>query len=277
MVFSSVGLSVCKGVRAVTDLSDRTKEIYKREIKRFRDNFQLFAEQMPEEASDAQIEAYMLEYCPGRIQTLPSWSIHLAAVKYWYHQVHGRKFPLAIPHPDLKRGAPQVLADDELGRIFEALRYHVCGLMIRLIFGTGIRLREVIGLRVGDTHCKRKLLEIRERGENYFVSFPEHLQVDMMHAVYGKAPDDYVFSVRRDRFGKPTPMSGRTLQLVLNRAVRELGLVDVTVQTLRDNFAIRFLQAGGDSKELQAVMGFRNVQSVSHYIRHLAVQSEEGG
>ena len=42
------------------------------------------------------------------------------------------------------------IQQEELKRLFDYTRPHLCGLMARLIYATGIRLKEVVEIRVED-------------------------------------------------------------------------------------------------------------------------------
>lgn len=149
---------------------------------------------------------------------------------------------------------------EDLHKLFKFTEYHPCGLMLRLVYGAGIRLIEVVNLRVQDVDFDESTILIpgRNKWPARLVYVPEILLEDLRSASEGKSQDDYLFSLREDRRGKGQPVTRRTLEIFLEGAVKKLRLRKITTEILRDNFGIHLLSSGVPQERLQEIMGFKN-------------------
>ena len=200
---------------------------------------------------------------------------------------------------------PGVLSQEETQRVLAALKPGTTRLIIRLLYGTGLRLIECLRLRVKDVDLGRGQIVVREgKGDKDRVTMlPERLRpeleqhlervkllhqrdlaegfgrVYLPHALARKYPSadrqwswQWVFpSVRRSR----DPLSGRVgrhhanenaIQRAMKDAVRLARLVKpATCHTLRHCFATHQLEAGYDIRTVQELLGHENVATTMIY------------
>lgn len=162
-----------------------------------------------------------------------------------------------------------LVAGDDLQKLFKFTEYHPCGLMLRLVYGGGIRLIEVVNLRVQDVDFEESTILIpgRNKWPARLVYVPEVLLEDLRSASEDKAQDDFLFSLREDHRGKGQPVTRRTLEIFLEGAVKKLRLRKITTEILRDNFGIHLLSSGVPQERLQEIMGFKNFGPVERITR----------
>jgi len=158
----------------------------------------------------------------------------------------------------------RILTDDELERVFERTRAHVCGPAIRLMAATGVRVSEVVLVRAGDIDAGRCELRLRDRYgiPGRVVSIPEELRDVLVRRTGGLKEDEFIFSHPGDA-GRP--LVRRTVQKLLSETGRELGIQGVTVTNLRATRAVRWLEAGTDPRRIRESMGFRKPRSLERY------------
>ncbi len=199
----------------------------------------------------------------------PRWSLleyHrvLEAVNTLPGLIKGKKLPGGKKGKNLVPG-------EELHKLFKYTEYHPCGLMLRLVYGAGIRLIEVVNLRVQDVDFEESTIVIpgRNKWPARLVYVPEVLLEALRAASEGKAKEDYLFSLREDNKGKGQPVTRRTLEIFLEGAVKELRLRKITTEILRDNFGIHLLSSGVPQERLQEIMGFKNFGPVERITRML--------
>ncbi len=85
------------------------------------------------------------------------------AVKFYYHRVVGRPEVNLnqVERPEKPERLPGVLSKEEVAKILEAtenLKHHS---MLQLLYAGGLRISEVIQLKITDVQSKRNLLLIR--------------------------------------------------------------------------------------------------------------------
>ena len=103
----------------------------------------------------------------------------LSALLFLYKQVLGLDLPWMqeIGRPVPSRRIPTVLTVDEVTRIL-LLMHGVTGLLARLVYGTGLRLREALSLRIKDVDVGRGVIVVREGkgGKDRVVMLPASLR-----------------------------------------------------------------------------------------------------
>jgi integrase len=85
-----------------------------------------------------------------------------------------------IGRPQARKRIPVVLSTDEVARVLSQLTGEL-GLLARLLYGTGLRLSEGLGLRVKDLDFERRLIVVREGkgGKDRVVMLPGSLLVPL--------------------------------------------------------------------------------------------------
>ena len=130
-------------------------------------------------------------------------------------------------------------------------------------YAAGLRLSEVIGLRVDDIDSKRMVIRVRQakgRKDRYVMLSPRLLA---LLREYWKVvrPAEWLFP--GDVPGNPSP-EGRAQHLRPGR--QDAGLdKHVTVHTLRHSFATHLLEAGTDIRTIQVLLGHRNLKTTAIY------------
>ena len=191
------------------------------------------------------------------------------------------------------------------------------GLALRLIYGGGLRVSEATRLRVQDLDFNNDLLFVRSgKGDKDRTTLlPERLVSELKtHLVgvrelherdlakgfgavylpgalahkYPNAPREwkwqYVFPAAKlsvdPRSGKARRhhISDSVLQRAVHRAVRVAGIhKHATVHTLRHSFATHLLLAGTNIREVQELLGHKNVETTmiyTHVVREMSTKPQ---
>ncbi|MCB1306645.1 MAG: site-specific integrase [Leptospiraceae bacterium] len=157
----------------------------------------------------------------------------------------------------------------ELQQLFAVSSDHVCGLMLRLLYGSGLRLNEIVELKVSDLDMEGMRLRVGTNGKRTHTTvLPDSVKYDILREMSNKRPEDYIFSLRNAPDGTAIPISKRTLQNYLQRKSAEVN-IRFTAQSLRDSFIVHMLLRGIDSSLLKRILGYRNERSLMRYIHHI--------
>jgi integron integrase len=199
---------------------------------------------------------------------------------------------------------PVVLTEREVERLLSQMD-GMTGLMARLIYGTGLRQRECLRLRVKDIEFAYRQVLVREgKGNKDRVTMlPEKLvdplhrhlgrvkalhesdlregygEVELPHALsrkYLRAPYEWAWQfVFPSSNRSPDPRTGvirrhhlypQTLSRALTRAARAAGIgKPVGCHTLRHSFATHLLQSGSDIRTVQELLGHSDVSTTMIY------------
>ncbi len=246
-------------------LSGSTSKAYSREINKFLRNFKEHFGMQPAQASAELIGQYITEKCTDSFRTQSGLRIHCAAIKYWYRENRQDIFSCSLPRIEAESSL-RYLSEQDLDRLFIHTRMHVCGVMLRLTYAAGIRLNEVIRIRVEDMDFQTCFINLRDENDclSHKTILPDSMKYELIRQTNLKQKSDYLFSLRRT-MGRSSMVSRRTLQHFLSCAARELRMGRVTLQMLRDNFAMHLLEKGVDPRRIQRLMGFKNNRGLSRF------------
>ncbi|MCX2739419.1 tyrosine-type recombinase/integrase [Pontibacter anaerobius] len=187
------------------------------------------------------------------------------AVKFYFHRVLGRHtLDLSqIERPEKPHRLPTVLSKEEVKRILLATDNlkHRC--MLQLLYSGGLRISEVINLRLTDVQSGRNMLLIRGgKGKKDRTTLLSQRLLESLRAYY-KVYRPKVWLFEGQQGGQYTVESLRNVF----RAAREKAAVrtKATPHTLRHSFATHLLEQGTDLRYIQTLLGHRSSKTTEIY------------
>jgi len=190
-------------------------------------------------------------------------NLYLNAIKFFYREI--LKIPQKINLKFAKRSKklPIVLSREEIRKIIESIKNPKHKLIISLAYGAGLRISEVINLKVKDVNLEELTIHLKNaKGKKDRITiFPEKIKIDLQNLIAGKNLNDYLFE--SERGGKLTE---RTAQKVFENAFRKAGIKkDATFHSLRHSFATHLLENGVDVRYVQELLGHQNIRTTQVY------------
>lgn len=233
-----------------------------------------FYQTSPESLSLEEIREYQLYLINERRLSPDAVNQFVSAAKFLYNITLETPWPEgALPRCRVPQKLPVVLSPTETYEFFQ----HVCTIRYRAAlmtaYGAGLRVSEVIALRVGDIDSKRMLIRVQQgkgKKDRYAMLSARLLNLlrcwwRSRHPAGQRAhtsPDDWLFPGWR----KGRHMNTESLQTVCREAARAAGLHKrVTVHTLRHSFATHLLENGTDIRLIQALLGHTRIDTTARY------------
>jgi site-specific recombinase XerD len=189
----------------------------------------------------------------------------LAALRYFYRWVvKGPEIVENILCPRPERPLPVVLSFDEVRRFFAAIISFKQRMILMTAYSAGLRISEVVNLKVSDIDSERMVIRIRKGKRNkdrYTVLSPMLLQM-LRHWWVAARPVNYLYAGR----SPDHPARVTTVQMACKEAQEKAGL-DKTVRphTLRHSFATHLLEAGTDLRVIQELLGHASPRTTAIY------------
>jgi integrase/recombinase XerD len=177
----------------------------------------------PEQLGRDEVRSYLLHLIQSK---KVSWSVYnqtLCALRFLHEIKLVRKDVLdRIPFPKQPKRLPVVLSSDEVATLFAGLLDIKHRAILTTAYAAGLRLSEVIGLRVSDLERKRMVIRIRQakgRRDRCVMLSPRLLA---LLREYWKIvqPTDWLFSA--DVPDKP--ITGKAVHRICVRAEQHVGL-----------------------------------------------------
>jgi site-specific recombinase XerD len=154
-----------------------------------------------------------------------------------------------------------------------------------VLLETGLLVSELCALRLLDVDRQHGLLNVRGKGarERQIKLSPHSLRYLLDYLDQHRSKPQQEAEGKQVGEGplflsdKALPLTPNAITLVLDRlSIRaEIKGKRISPSMLRDTYAVRYLQAGGDSRALQDLLGLEDVASVKRY-QHLSDQLREG-
>jgi integrase/recombinase XerD len=169
---------------------------------------------------------------------------------------------------------PQLLSREEVERLLAAPQGKTAaGLrdkaMLELLYATGLRVSELVGLSLNDVHLETRMLLARGKGSKE--------RIVPLGAPAAAAVKAYLSAARprllRGRVSKDlfvTPRGGRMTRQgfwkLLRRHARGAGILrPISPHKLRHSFATHLLAGGADLRAVQAMLGHADVATTQIY------------
>jgi integrase len=175
-----------------------------------------------------------------------------------------------IPFGKRPRTLPAVLSRDEVLRLFAAAAEGRDRTLVRTTYACGLRIGEVVRLRVTDIDGGRRVLLVRQgKGQKDRLLPLSPVLLGELRAYWRRyRPAEWLFPGQRR--GRPLHLG--SWQRAFAALVRPLGLgKPVTLHTLRHSYATHLLEAGVDVVTLQRLLGHRHLSTTAGYL-HLSTQ-----
>lgn len=233
-------------------------------VKRFSDRKMFLDQEIFDRLNPEVIKQFLLEK-QGRGNAPQTVNLYLNAVKFFYREMIKSSRKIEIRFAKRSRKLPVVLSRREIAQVMEKIKNMKHRLMIGVAYGAGLRVSEVVNLRVRDLDLSELLVWVRQGkgGRDRITVFPEKLQVEIEDLILGRRGEEYVF--RSERGGKLTT---RTAQKVFGNALKKAGVKKTaSFHSLRHSFATHLVEDGVDIRYVQELLGHRNIQTTQQYTR----------
>ena len=214
--------------------------------------------------TDSDIREYLL-YLVDRKKVSQSYQNQaINAIKFYYEQVLGRPTKsYYLQRPKAEKKLPGVLSEEELTKILKQVGNlkHKC--ILYLIYSAGLRLGELINLRISDIDSKRKMIMIRHgKGKKDRYSLLSETILDLLRKYYKEyQPKEWLFEgMAGERY------SESSIQMIFKKALKRSGVKKkASIHTLRHSFATHLLEHGTDIRYIQELLGHASTKTTLIY------------
>lgn len=224
----------------------------------------------PDTASAEELRRYQL-HCVDRGVSPVTLNATITGLKFF--------FEVTMNHPELMakmrpvrvaRTLPVILSREEVSRLIESARTLKHRTALSVAYGAGLRVSEVVALKVADIDSTRMLLRVEQGkgGKDRYALLPpillERLRTWWRHArAAGKVlPGGYLFP----GLDPLDSMSTRQLNRAVHQAAKAAHIDKrVTMHTLRHCFATHLLEQKEDIRTIQVLLGHKKLETTALY------------
>lgn len=220
-----------------------------------------FTDKLPQEITTEDIREYLDSLAVSKSGS--TVSVAFNALQFYYREILRRSFFLHLKHPKKPHRLPEVLSREEVGTMIQLTvnPKHRC--MISLLYGAGLRVGELVRLKIRDMDFDRGLIRVvQSKGaKDRYTLLPKSLLSMLRKQKQLKKFDDYLFT---------SYDSGRLTEATVQRVVAHAAAVaniakHVTPHTLRHSFATHLLESGTDIRYIQELLGHAKLATTQVY------------
>lgn len=242
--------------------SPRTIDSYSACLRRY---VAWLGETHPREVDSEGVRGYLLELSAvGASRALVSQTV--SSLKFLYVRLYGWEPEcFDVPRPRRESKLPYVPSRDEILRMAAKtlnLRHRTAILML---YGSGLRLSELLDARVRDLDLERNLLRVVQgKGrKDRLTLLSARLHPAIRDLTLDRAGTEPLFQSRGGGTWSP-----RSVQKFVSQAAVRAGTAGrVTPHSLRHAFATHLLESGTDLRVIQALLGHSDIRTTTRYTR----------
>ena len=203
----------------------------------------------------------------------------ISALKSYFNYLifegHIQKSPISdIESPKLDKKLPEVLTETEISKLIQS-----CDLndnfgqrnrtIIEVLYGTGIRVSELINLKLSNIFFEENIMKITGKGnKERFVplgniasnEIKEYLKIRNKNIIDTKFSDILFLN----RYGRGLTRS--MIFKIISDSYKKVGLnKKISPHTLRHSFATHLLKNGADLRTIQLILGHESITTTEIY------------
>lgn len=259
-------------------LSANTLDSYRRDLQSFAAFVKHTSALSVQDVQRSHVLAY-LEHLHRQGRANATLSRNLASLRSFYHFLLQteviRTDPTAnVETPKIPKRLPKVLTVAEVDRLLSAP--HVSSpagardkAMLELLYATGIRVSELVSIRLSDVNLAAGFLRCRGKGDKERIIPVGEVAIEtLLHYLrWGRAQllrDAECEALFLNHHGMQ--MSRQGFWKILKKYARSAGIVkDITPHTLRHSFATHLLERGADLRAVQEMLGHADISTTQIY------------
>jgi len=169
-----------------------------------------------------------------------------------------------LPRPRKEKKLPVILSRKDVRLILESTDNIKHKAILMLTYSAGLRVSEVVKLKVEDVDAERKLIHVKGakgRKDRYTILSDKALKtLNLYLKTY--QPKNWLFSGAK----KTRHLSTRSAQRIFDNAVKNTDIKkDVSIHSLRHSFATHLLESGVDIRYIQELLGHQSTKTTEIY------------
>jgi site-specific recombinase XerD len=242
--------------------ADRTHESYLGVVARFAKHYK----QSPDLIPDEKVQDYILYLLNERKLSWSTCDITVNALRFFYRVTLGRPNAVALPTRKHAQSLPEILSASEVQRLFAAVSNLKHRVMLMTAYGGGLRLGELVSLKVTDIDSQRMLIRVEQgKGNKDRYTLLSQRLLNELRAYWGiYRPRTWLFPGQNP----DTPINETAIQRTMTLAKVKAGIRKKGgIHVLRHCFATHLLEAGTDLVTLQKLLGHRSLTTTARYTR----------
>jgi integrase/recombinase XerD len=213
----------------------------------------------------AEVQRFLDEIITVRKLAWATVNVYFSACRFLYEQVLKRPaHEFSIPRRGRSRTRPGVLSPEETKRLIETPRNVKHRALLSLVYGSGLRVSEVVRVQPVDVDRGQMMLKVTGKGHKQRYTLLARHSLRLLEEHWrANRPTSYFFFGR----DKSQPMSAGTAQAIYYQALKRSGVRNLGgIHTLRHCFASHAIHNGHDLFAVKRWLGHSALSTTGRYL-----------
>ena len=223
-----------------------------------------FKNQKLETIGKEEIKRFLLHLIEKEKVSASTQNQYINAIKFYYEKVLKKsKMVFALERPNKAKRLPEVLTEHEVLIILKSTTNIKHKTILSLLYSGGLRIGELIGLRIQDVVWDKNYLFVRggKGKKDRITLLSEHVALLLKKYIQSHKPNYWVIeSPGRKQY------SDSSIRAILKNSAKNAGLQKrVYPHMLRHSFATHLLEKGTDLRYIQELLGHGSSKTTEIY------------
>lgn len=186
------------------------------------------------------------------------------AIKFYYeHVLGGSRKIYTVERPRTEKTLPVVLNEYEVSELIKCTHNLKHRAILMLAYSAGLRLGELINLKISDIDSKRMQIRIGQaKGKKDRYTLLSDRMLTTLRAYFM----EYKPAVWLFEGATGGQYSGRSIQQIIRDSAKKAGIKKrISIHTLRHTFATHLLESGTDLRYIQSLLGHSSSKTTEVY------------
>jgi site-specific recombinase XerD len=220
----------------------------------------------PEQVTTDDVKRYLAYHQKYKNQAASTLNSALSAFKFFYFNVMKRDIVKDQRRPRQDKRLPVVFSKAQINTIFEGETNKKHSLLLKIAYGSGLRVSEVVNLRKEDIDLSQKILTVKGgKGRKARTTILSHKVIDELEQYFKQ------YSITGWVFTGADPndhLHIRSAQYIFKDALKKSGIKKTaSIHSLRHSFATHLLESGYDIVRIRDLLGHSSVRTTERYLQ----------
>lgn len=263
-------------LKNVKKSSDNTMASYKRDLLKLNIFLKSYGENDISSINETNLNSYVL-FIEKQGMSMATVSRNIASIKSFFSFLLREGDITSDPSenikpPKIEKKVPDVLTISEVNKLLaqpgdktpKEIRDRA---MLELLYATGIRVTELVTLKISDVNLKMGFIECHDSNKSRIIPIDETAQRALAVYINNVRSDmckdsEYLFSNC-----KGSPMTRQGFWKIIKYYAAKAGIdKDITPHMIRHSFASHLLNNGADIKAVQEMLGHVDISTTQIYL-----------
>jgi integrase/recombinase XerD len=232
--------------KELSENSDKTAKIYSFFIKKYLSYLES-KNKTAEQANKEDVHTYLKSL---NNYSYKSQALALSSLKFFYNNII-KKAEITSDIGMPEKSDQETLSKDEIKKLIDSSQTQKSRLIISFLYSTGIKVSELVNLKVTDIDLENKTVKIYKKNKPRQISFDEELCQELKNYIEEKNPQIFLFSK------KERPLTTRNIQKIIKNTAKKAEFdKKITPHTLRYTYAKQLLNSGVQLSKVKSVLGY---------------------